>query len=180
MPFNFNECVAQYIAEAAGDGNYPREKSWDYVWDYFQPFVTTREWRRFLVRAERLELTALHIGFYLASCGMFRARGKLYRQNLDFFMKLSQHLMNVDSAFWALQFGQFRNDTQAVVLFNQVRSGLTNFLQKELGQQNVNLIVGKLLLGTWGSALQLTATSPGVLVITQTKMRTMLCSTASY
>jgi biotin synthase-related radical SAM superfamily protein len=39
IPFNFNACFAQYMDEAARDGNCPRGKSWDYVWDYFQPFV---------------------------------------------------------------------------------------------------------------------------------------------
>ena len=150
MPFDFSHCVTRYM-EAASKGKYPREKSWDSIWDYFQPFVATREARASLLREDRLEVTALHIGFYLASWGMFRGRGALLRQNLDFFKNLAVYLLRQPpEGFWSLQFDCFREDRQAVQLFNEVRKALGDFVSRETGQGDSNLIVGKLLLGVWG------------------------------
>jgi hypothetical protein len=151
VPFNFEECWRAYIEAAEKQRPYPRERSWDQLWDYVHPAVTSRSGRRWLVSGERLDLTALHIGFYLASWGMFRGAGMLVEQNLDFFAALSERLFTlIDDNLWCLRFDQFRTDADAASkIFNEVTASLGEFL-KVLQQQNVDLIIGKLLLGVWG------------------------------
>jgi hypothetical protein len=120
VPFDFDQCTEQYRSEAARESRYSREKSWDYLWDYVQPSARTRDGRSTLVTGRRLELTALHIGFYLASWGMFR--GQLLYQNLDFFKALSEHIfVQLNPQFWNVTFAGFGEDSQSVDIFDGAR-----------------------------------------------------------
>ena len=151
VEFNFDTCLAEYRREAECDGRYPREKSWDYLWDYIQPLATSPYGRNILVTGERLRLTALHIGFYLASWGMFRGSGELYKQNIDFYELLSQYVfLRLDPPFWDVRFDRLRTDDNAVGVVNSTLSSLQRFFRGELPQQDMDLIIGKLLLGVWG------------------------------
>jgi hypothetical protein len=152
MPFDFRASIQQYKTDAAHEkgSRYPREKSWDYLWDYVEASARVPGGRSTLVTGERLDMTALHIGFYLASWGMFR--GQLLYQNLDFFRALSQHVFReIDEQFWSLTFAAFAENTQAMLIFNDVHKSISNFLDCKLPKQkDKNLITGKLLLGVWG------------------------------
>jgi hypothetical protein len=59
-----------------------RYASFDYCFNYFQDARDAQE-SVGLASGDRLELSCLHLGFYLASWGMMRASGGLRGRSLD-------------------------------------------------------------------------------------------------
>jgi|GEM_PF-3631112 len=152
MPFDFNASWQEYIesARAPAQGQFPRERSWDYLWDYVHPNVGTPDGRNSLITGKNRELTSLHLGFFLASWGMFR-KGRLRSQNLRFFEALAEELFGrTEQQFWELELDHFRCADQPAILFDKVVKRLRAFLRTSIGQGDTSLIVGKVLLGAWG------------------------------
>ena len=87
MLFHFDKLTNEYYQSANGD-SYPRLRGWEFLWDYVQD---QNEWSD-LIAENKIEKTALHLGFYLANWGMFRGSSGLLNTNIDFFIDLSVHL----------------------------------------------------------------------------------------
>jgi hypothetical protein len=70
MPIDINANILQFLSQR---GPYSREASYDYCFNYFQGFRNNPQG---LANANT-ELSCLHLGFYLASWGMYRGSSPL-------------------------------------------------------------------------------------------------------
>jgi hypothetical protein len=126
---------------------FPRLKAWEFVWVYRKSFDIAGE----LIHPNNIEKTALHVGFYLANWGMFRGKGELLRQNLDFFIYFSEILfgrvLEDFPDFYEWEFIEFYNNRERQEEFNRVYDLICERLP--IGGVKDTLI-SKTLLGVWG------------------------------
>jgi len=78
-----------------------RYASFDYCFNYFQDARDAQETAG-LARGDQLELSCLHLGFYLASWGMMRGRGGLHGRSLQELVRVVQAIANEPAATWEL------------------------------------------------------------------------------
>jgi hypothetical protein len=78
-----------------------RYASFDYCFNYFQEVRDEQQTSR-LARGDRLELSCLHLGFYLASWGMMRGSGGLHGRSLQELVPVVQTIADEPTASWEL------------------------------------------------------------------------------
>src|SRR5438477_6792950 len=103
-----------------------RYASFDYCFNYFQHARDTQETTD-LARGDRLELSCLHLGFYLASWGMMRGSGGLHRRSLQELVPVVQTIAAEPSISWELDVpGYSETGIEAVLsLSNRIRTAFT-------------------------------------------------------
>ncbi len=129
----------------AATREYSRFKSWEYVYGYVKNNQGS------LLKKSSLEKTALHLGYYLASWGMFRGGGKLLYMNLEYFKFLSNLLFKeipkrypgfYDNTFSDFSNPEFCHEFDEVIVF--IRE------EMNLGKAPTDTLTSKILLGVWG------------------------------
>lgn len=120
-----------------------RYASFDYCFNHFQ---AAREQGRLedLVGGESLQLSCLHLGFFLASWGMLRGSTELLRCSVRTFVPVVEALVSAPAELWTLDADQYTDETIAVV---------RNFgckLRTALHKGASDILVTKVLLGTMG------------------------------
>jgi hypothetical protein len=78
-----------------------RYASFDYCFNYFQDARDAQE-TMYLASGDRLELSCLHLGFYLASWGMMRGSGGLHRRSLQELVPVMETIAREPLATWEL------------------------------------------------------------------------------
>lgn len=145
MDYNYY-ATAYYQSVKHKSDKYPRLKAWEFIYVYINSFDDKLE----LVNQKHLEKTALHVGFYLANWGMFRGKGELLYQNLDFFKDfaiiLFKKLPSKYPDFFKWKFIDFANDKKLIAAFNNI----IDLLYKDLPIKISDTSISKTLLGTWG------------------------------
>lgn len=83
-----------------GDRNPGRRyASFDYCFNYFQSFRESSTVAD-IAAPENMMLSCLHLGFYLASWGMFRARSELPRRSLRQFVPVVELIASMPAEIW--------------------------------------------------------------------------------
>jgi hypothetical protein len=93
---SFASDVKKYLDDRVHNSRYA---SFDYCFNYFQSF---REGGNTGLAAapENIELSCLHLGFYLASWGMLRGSAKLLKHSARQLIPVIQLIADADTAFW--------------------------------------------------------------------------------
>lgn len=120
-----------------------RYASFDYCFNYFQHARDNQETAE-LACGDRLELSCLHLGFFLASWGMMRGSGGLHRQSLQGLVPVVQAIANEPSGSWNLDVpGYSKTGIGAVLeLGNRIRAAYTVTAS--------DVLVSKTMLGVFG------------------------------
>lgn len=90
--------IERYVGDRSDTARYA---SFDYCFNYFHSFYATRRLEQ-LVDREHLEMSCLHLGFYLASWGMFRGGSHLLKGSMKHYVPLLEttadnpHLFELD------------------------------------------------------------------------------------
>lgn len=121
-----------------------RYTSFDYCFNYFQAH---REQGRLpaLVRGDALQLSCLHLGFYLASWGMLRGSSDLLQRSLRHLIPVIEVIANAPAEMWDMDAHRY-GDGGCPVVFEtgrQVKAALSNAASDTL--------VTKVMLGTFGA-----------------------------
>lgn len=86
-----------------GEGRHPdgRYASFDYCYNYFQSF---REARRIpeIASPESIQASCLHLGFFLASWGMFRGSAPLHNRSARFFDPVIRAIASSEGHLWEI------------------------------------------------------------------------------
>jgi hypothetical protein len=128
---------------------YPRYQAWEFLWEYLHDNGSFRE----AAAPDKIEQTALHLGFFLANWGMLRGSSNLPNTNLAFFVDFVRHLDgNVPHAFWGLEFDEFRTEpAKAGMLFEKTVKVITGFEGGDAARVSwTETLITKILLGIWG------------------------------
>lgn len=147
--FNFGNLIQAYQAMDHGE-TYPRSRAWEFLWDHIN---SVERWSTLATTRHR-DLTALHLGFYLANWGMFRGSSQLMQVNLVFFRDMVEFLFGeLPTSFWNLELCHFDfededfSDTQK--LFDETMASIEEFFRENLEMCTPTLL-SKILLGVWG------------------------------
>jgi hypothetical protein len=92
-----------------------RYASFDYCFNYFQNARDAQETAG-LASGDQLQLSCLHLGFYLASWGMMRGSGGLYGHSLQELVAVVQAIADEPPATWELDVPGYSEAGIAAVL----------------------------------------------------------------
>jgi hypothetical protein len=120
-----------------------RYTSFDYCFNYFQ---SHREQGKLpdLLRGEALQLSCLHLGFYLASWGMLRGSSDLLQRSVRNFIPLVEVIANVAPAIWEMD-AHLYGDGSCPIVFETAGQ-----IQAALPDGASDILVTKVMLGTFG------------------------------
>ena len=140
------ENITKYLDGAPGsDGRAPdaRYASFDYCFNYFQSFREARNIGA-LVEPENIQLSCLHLGFYLASWGMLRGSAELLQKSARHLIPVIELIAGADTALWEIDAHCYTEPNIRQLLdtgriFRQAQPGMSDIL------------VTKIMLGVFGN-----------------------------
>ncbi len=123
-----------------------RYSSFDYRFNYFQRFreagtIST------LATEQNLEMSCLHLGFYLASWGMLRGSTRLLWKSARFLAPLVKWIASTDESQWAIDADRYTPANVEILLDTKRR------IVRVLGSNEnpSDTLVTKIMLGVFGS-----------------------------
>lgn len=97
-----------------------------------------------LLADDTLELSCLHLGFYLASWGMLQGSTELLQRSVRIFVPVVGALVKAPSALWALNVDGYNDDTISMLWL------FAKSLRPALHDEASDTLLTKVLLGTAG------------------------------
>lgn len=143
---NLDENITKYLDGAGGsDGRKPdaRYASFDYCFNYFQSFreagiVGT------IAEPENIQLSCLHLGFYLASWGMLRGSAELLQKSARYLIPVIELIAGADTALWEIDAHCYTEPN-----IRQLLETGRSFRQGHPGMSEI--LVTKIMLGVFGN-----------------------------
>lgn len=132
--------LGAYLGERQPDARY---SSFDYCFNYFQTQYESGEAAK-IATESNLELSCLHLGFYLASWGMLRGSSDLLRRSVRAFKPVIQTIAQADLNMWRLDVDSYTPESVTTLLSfeKSIRHAL---------QGASDTLVTKIILGVFGS-----------------------------
>lgn len=135
------------------EGNDPLKRglSWNYCYNFFQNNRPNKP-------IEPDDLACLHLGFYLASWGMYRGSGGLLKKNFNIYREIIRILFAEEFAtLWEIgednNWLAANNQQQEVTNLFTLKQRLEAFFQQnQINNTTWDTLITKLLLGTMGCA----------------------------
>ena len=120
-----------------------RYSSFDYCFNYFH---SHHEGDRLgeLAEGEALQLSCLHLGFYLASWGMLRGSSELLQRSVRAYVPVVEALIAAPGELWALDADGY-SDAASSLILSSARD-----LRATLHEGASDILVTKIMLGTMG------------------------------
>ena len=120
-----------------------REASFDFCFNYFQSFRTKNNIEA-IAATENIQLSCLHLGFYLASWGMLR-NSPLQQKSSKHYQQLIENLVQFDRTIWDIDIPDYRNAARMSLLL-QFGSMIATSLQHDS-----DTLKTKVMLGVFGN-----------------------------
>lgn len=123
-----------------------RVSSFDYCFNHFQAFRERGEAAR-LAAPEVLELSCLHLGFYLASWGMMRGSSELLQRSLRHLVPVLEVIAATPDDLWTLDVPDYTPEAGARLL------ALEEQIRRALGgtREATQTLSTKVMLGVFGN-----------------------------
>ena len=115
----------------------------DYCFNHFQAHHEAGTLND-LLGGEGLQLSCLHLGFYLASWGMFRGKAALLQRSVRTYGRVIEALINAPDALWTLDCDGYNDENIAAVL------AFGRMVRTSFQDGASDILVTKVLLGTMG------------------------------
>jgi hypothetical protein len=142
---NVNKSMAKLLVNRTDTG---REASFDYCYNYFQSFRRAETTAK-LADPANLEMSCLHLGFYLASWGMFRGSTALIGTSLPVFVPVIQAIAAEPAGTWTLDLKDYQENGDPIVkVYERLRKTLP---KTRSGYNATETLVTKIMLGVFGS-----------------------------
>ncbi len=132
--------LAVYLSDRKPTGRYA---SFDYCFNYFQSHLEEGRLDD-LLKGDALQLSCLHLGFYLASWGMLRGGTELLKRSVRAYAPVVEALVAAPAHLWTLDV-----DGYDEVAIKQMRE-FGKQLRFTLHDRASDALVTKVLLGTMG------------------------------
>lgn len=140
MTVDINENLSSFMRRRSPENRYA---SFDYCFNYFQQARDNGKTAD-LGRGEQLELSCLHLGFYLASWGMMRGSGGLHRRSLRELAPVVQAIADEPPESWDLDVPGYSETGIDAVL------AVSDRIQKSYTVSASRVLVSKTMLGVFG------------------------------
>lgn len=125
-----------------------RPASFDYCFNYFQSFRESGSTAG-IAAAPNMALSCLHLGFYLASWGMFRGSSGLRRRSLKQFEPVVQLIARTPADIWEADAHDY-SDVVCHRLIGTAR-GIAEALNYPEGSWPTRTLATKIMLGVFGN-----------------------------
>lgn len=129
-----------YLAQRTPTGRYT---SFDYCFNHFQ-WHRERAALSDLAVGTNLQLSCLHLGFYLASWGMLRPSSVLLRRSVKHYAPVIEVIASAEPEIWSVDADGYNDANLAVVLDTAER------LREAMPDGATDVLVTKILLGVFG------------------------------
>jgi hypothetical protein len=140
MDIDINDNLGRFMRRRSPENRYA---SFDYCFNYFQQARDNGKTAD-LGRGAQLELSCLHLGFYLASWGMMRGSGGLHRRSLRELAPVMKTIANEPPESWDLDVPRYSETGIDAVL------ALSDRIQKSYTFPASRVLVSKTMLGVFG------------------------------
>ena len=137
---NIEANLEQYLGDRTPTARYA---SFDYCFNYFQSHRETGRLEA-LVDGRGLQLSCLHLGFYLASWGMLRGSAQLLQLSAKSFIPVVERIASTPEDIWKIDADQYSESNIAKIL------DFAATLRETLHDGASDILVTKILLGTLG------------------------------
>jgi hypothetical protein len=141
--------IEDSIKSFKGDGNPERRSaSFDYCFNYFQAFREEGNAAKIAAKKNML-LSCLHLGFYLASWGMFRGSSGLRSRSLKQFEPVVNLIARTPGYVWAIDAHCYSEEARqsVVTTANQIQEALHG----PDGAWPTKTVATKIMLGVFGN-----------------------------
>lgn len=138
--------IKKYLdGDAVSEGRKPdaRYASFDYCFNYYQSFREAGE-STALARPANIQLSCLHLGFYLASWGMLRGSAELLQKSARHLAPIVEVIADSDASLWGID-AHCYSEANIQRLLNAART----FRQSQPGMSDI--LVTKIMLGVFGN-----------------------------
>lgn len=126
------------------DGRQPNERyaSFDYCFNYFQSFRDSGN-VSMIASADNVQLSCLHLGFYLASWGMLRGSTELLQKSVRCLIPVLEAVAHTDASFWEIDAGCYTesNIQRLLQVADKIRGALPGMS---------DTLLTKIMLGVFG------------------------------
>jgi hypothetical protein len=121
-----------------------RYASWDHCFNYFRNAYDEKRLDS-LTSGEELQNSCLHLGFYLASWGMYRGKSLLLKQSAYALAPLVEVIASAPPDLWDLDVENYNEDSYVLMLdwSEEVRTALSS--------KSTDTLVTKAMLGIFGN-----------------------------
>jgi hypothetical protein len=133
--------IEKYLSNRTPNGRYA---SFDYCFNYFQSFHEQNRVAR-LADSENMELSCLHLGFYLASWGMYRGSTKLLQHSVKHLAPVIQFIARAPIELWTIDCNCYSD----VVIEQLMKTRKAMLL--EIDSDMSDILVTKIMLGVFGN-----------------------------
>ena len=154
------QCLVPIIKDQSSRG-----RSWDRCYSFFQEYHGSNQKQRETAK----ELVCLHLGFYLASWGMFRGSGTLIQKDYTIYEQVANLILQHEyEALWEPKFfrdlltsdNRIRHDSQEISLIFKLKKQIEDYINSLTVIKNrfedvekahaTDTIISKILMGTIG------------------------------
>ncbi len=154
------QCLAPIIKDQSNRG-----RSWDRCYRFFQEYHRPNQTQRETPK----EMVCLHLGFYLASWGMFRGSGSLMHKDYSIYEQVVSLILQPEyEALWEPEFfrglltseNQIQSDSQEISLIFKLKKQIEDYINSLTVIKNhledvenahaTDTIISKILMGTIG------------------------------
>lgn len=115
---NVEKSINQFLAgEGKNKGRQPEERyaSFDYCYNYFYSFYKQNGLHE-LANGENLQMSCLHLGFYLASWGMMRGSSFLLEKSIGNYKNLIKVISEMDPKLWEIDVNNYNEENIELLL----------------------------------------------------------------
>lgn len=146
-----SELTLDYVDLLSRD-NHHRYRSWEHCYSFFRNNKNT-------LKQKDIELACLHLGFYLASWGMYRGSSFLLQKDYKIHKYAVEELLKSKySSLWDVSVNTLKRDDKLVELLFELKENVINAYMNNITEVNgvhkkinvTDTLVTKILLGTMG------------------------------
>jgi hypothetical protein len=141
---SIHEKIQRYYSGMADEHH--RYRSWEHCYQYFHGLTAESV-------AVNRDTAALHLGFYLASWGMYRPSGFLFQCGYTVHYGVINKIFQPQfSSLWTRDFGTADNDADLIpIILDAVQVIREAYKQVAGSREATDTLVTKVILGTFGS-----------------------------
>lgn len=120
-----------------------RDASFDYCYSYFYSFYQKGKLKD-IANNENMQLSCLHLGFYLASWGMLRGSTILSKKSIKYYDELLKKISEMDKKLWEIDVDNYSEEN--IKLLIQCKEDI-----KKIFDFATETLVTKIMLGVFGN-----------------------------
>lgn len=146
---DINKNISQFIkGNGKNGGKSPGERyaSFDYCYNHFQSF-RERGCIEKIANKENMQMSCLHLAFYLASWGMLRGSSFLLEKSIRYYEPLIANIAKLDKRIWSIDVDSYTEDNIELLL--ECRDMICKSLGN--GSRLTDTLTTKIMLGVFSN-----------------------------